>query len=71
MLFFLAIIWALGFRAGAPAAVLGSLLIDGRERLGPILGLTLLAYVLVAVIMTRLLQIPFPSGAALAWMGVQ
>ena len=71
ILFFLAIIWALGFPAGAPVAVLGSLLIDGRERLGPILGLTLLAYVLVAVVMTRLLQIPFPSGAALAWMGVQ
>jgi hypothetical protein len=64
------LIWALGFTLGAPAAVLMYLVIGGRERMGTVLAVTLAASLLIEIVMVRLLLVPFPAGAVLAWAGV-
>jgi putative tricarboxylic transport membrane protein len=67
---FVLLIWALGFTPGAPAAVLIYLIAGGRERLGTVAAVTLAVFLLIEMIMVRLLQLPFPVGAILAWAGV-
>ena len=67
---FAVLIWCLGFGLGAPAGVLMYLLVSGGERLATIAGLTIAAFLFIEVIMVRLLQLPFPAGAILAWAGL-
>jgi hypothetical protein len=66
---FMLFIWALGFTAGAPAAVLTYLVATTRERIVIITAVTLAAYLLIEMIMVRLLHVPFPAGALLGWSG--
>jgi hypothetical protein len=62
---FVALIWALGFIWGATLAVFAHLVVHERDRPAAILTVTLVAYVLLEVVMSRLLHVPFPAGAVL------
>jgi hypothetical protein len=64
---FLFLIWALGFVAGAPLAVLGYHLFAGRQRpaFAVLSGFATCAF--LYVVFYRLFRVPFPPGALLAW----
>jgi hypothetical protein len=62
---FVSLIWAFGFVWGATLAVLAHLMTHERERPVAVLSVTVITYLLLEVVMSRLLQVPFPAGAVL------
>jgi len=62
---YLLLIWGLGFVTGGPLAVFGYLVVVGRERLPRAAALAGGTWVFLYVVLSRLLEVVFPSGALL------
>jgi putative tricarboxylic transport membrane protein len=67
---FLFLIWALGFVAGAPLAVLGYHLLAGRQRPAFAVLSGFATCACLYVVFYRLFRVPFPPGALLAWAAI-